>query len=63
VYSKKKVVILDDVFSGMDASTEHLVFNRLLGSEGILRKNGATVVIATHAGQCPLLRVPQHINS
>jgi ABC-type transport system involved in cytochrome bd biosynthesis fused ATPase/permease subunit len=51
VYSKKSMVILDDVFSGMDAATEHLVFNRLLGSEGLLRNNGATVIIATHAGQ------------
>jgi ATP-binding cassette subfamily C (CFTR/MRP) protein 1 len=50
VYSKKSVVVLDDVFSGMDATTEHLVFNRLLGSEGLLRINGATVIIATHAG-------------
>jgi ATP-binding cassette, subfamily C (CFTR/MRP), member 1 len=50
VYSRKSVVILDDVFSGMDATTEHLVFNRLLGSEGLLRTNGTTVIIATHAG-------------
>jgi ABC-type nitrate/sulfonate/bicarbonate transport system ATPase subunit len=50
VYSRKSVVVLDDVFSGMDATTEHLVFNRLLGSEGLLRINRATVIIATHAG-------------
>jgi ATP-binding cassette subfamily C (CFTR/MRP) protein 1 len=43
-------VILDDVFSGMDSTTEHLVFNRLLGPQGLLRKNGVTVIIATHAG-------------
>lgn len=35
----------------MDASTEHLVFDRLLGSNGLLRANKATVIIATHAGQ------------
>ena len=51
VYSKKSIVILDDVFSGMDAVTEHLIFNRLLGSEGLLRNNGATVIIVTHAGK------------
>jgi ATP-binding cassette subfamily C (CFTR/MRP) protein 1 len=49
VYSKKSITIFDDVFSGMDATTEHLVFNRLLGPEGILRKNSVTVIIATHA--------------
>jgi ABC-type multidrug transport system fused ATPase/permease subunit len=50
VYSRKSVVVLDDVFSGMDATTEHLVFNRLLGPEGLLRMNQTTVIIATHAG-------------
>jgi ATP-binding cassette, subfamily C (CFTR/MRP), member 1 len=51
VYSNKSTVIFDDVFSGMDASTEHLVFSRLLGSKGLLRSNNTTVIIATHAGQ------------
>ena len=50
VYSRKSVVILDDVFSGMDAATEHLVFNRMLGPKGLLRMNQTTVIIATHAG-------------
>jgi ATP-binding cassette, subfamily C (CFTR/MRP), member 1 len=41
----------------MDATTEHLVFNRLLGPEGLLRINGSTVIIATHAGElCSLCR-------
>ena len=39
----------------MDAATEDLVFNRLLGPEGLLRKNGNTVIIATHAGKPPRL--------
>jgi ABC-type multidrug transport system fused ATPase/permease subunit len=51
VYSKKSVCILDDVFSGMDATTEHGVFNRLLGSGGLLRNDRVTVIVATHAGQ------------
>ena len=60
VYSKKSIIILDDVFSGMDATTEHFVFNRLLGSEGLLRIGGATVIIATHAGQfCSLSKTWQ----
>ena len=50
VYSRKRIMILDDVFSGMDATTEHLVFSRLLGPQGLLRKSGTTVIIATHAG-------------
>jgi ABC-type nitrate/sulfonate/bicarbonate transport system ATPase subunit len=60
VYSRKCVVVLDDVFSGMDATTEHLVFNRLFGSEGLLRRNRTTVIIATHAGWFySLSRMPQ----
>ena len=51
MYSRKSVVILDDVFSGMDASTEHVVFDRLLGDKGLLRVSKTTVIIATHAGQ------------
>jgi len=54
VYSKKSIVIFDDVFSGMDATTEALVFTRLLGPEGLLRKIRATVILATHAGKRPL---------
>jgi len=34
----------------MDAATENLVFERLLGPEGLLRKSSTTVIIATHAG-------------
>ena len=45
------MVILDDVFSGMDAATEDMVFTRLLGPEGLLRKSNTTIVVATHAGK------------
>ncbi|GKT91860.1 ABC transporter [Colletotrichum tofieldiae] len=48
VYSRRKVVILDDVFSGMDAGTSHHVSTHLLGGDGLLRKQHASVVIATH---------------
>lgn len=44
-------MIFDDVFSGLDASTEELVFNRLPGSKGLLRKMGTTVIVATLAGK------------
>ncbi|KAH8589323.1 P-loop containing nucleoside triphosphate hydrolase protein [Bisporella sp. PMI_857] len=49
VYSKKGIVIMDDVFSGMDATTEDLVFHRLLGPDGLLRRSKSTVILATHA--------------
>jgi ATP-binding cassette subfamily C (CFTR/MRP) protein 1 len=49
VYSKKELVILDDVFSGLDAETEEQVFNRLLGANGLFRQMGTTVLLVTHA--------------
>ncbi|KAI1080070.1 ABC transporter [Whalleya microplaca] len=48
VYSRKDVVVLDDVFSGMDAHTVDLVSRRLLGNDGLFRKRGTTVILATH---------------
>lgn len=35
----------------MDATTEDLVFGRLLGPQGLLRKERSAVIIATHAGK------------
>lgn len=49
VYSKKKLVILDDVFSGLDAETEEQVFTRLLGAKGLFHQMGTTVLLVTHA--------------
>lgn len=49
VYSKKELVILDDVFSGLDAGTEEQVFNRLLGASGLFRQMGTAVLLVTHA--------------
>lgn len=49
VYSKKPIILLDDVFSGLDPVTEELIFRSLLGSNGILRNSSQTVVLATHA--------------
>lgn len=51
IYSRAKIIILDDVFSGLDATTEKHVFTKLLGSDGILRKLEATVILVTHSGQ------------
>lgn len=49
VYSRRPLVLLDDVLSGLDTRTERLVFNRVLGPQGFLRKMKSTVVLATHA--------------
>ena len=49
VYSKEKLLLLDDCFSGLDAITEDRIFNRLFARTGVFRKHGVTVVLATHA--------------
>ncbi|GKT42621.1 ABC transporter atnG [Colletotrichum spaethianum] len=48
VYSRKKLLLLDDVFSGLDNSTSKAVFQRLLGPDGLLRQAGMTVLLATN---------------
>ncbi|KAK6074134.1 ABC transporter [Seiridium cupressi] len=49
IYSREQIVILDDVFSGMDAHTVDLISRRLLGANGLLRTRGSTVILATHS--------------
>ncbi|KAK4073442.1 uncharacterized protein Triagg1_5268 [Trichoderma aggressivum f. europaeum] len=48
IYSKKPIVLLDDVFSSMDAHTIDVVSSRLLGRVGLLRRQRATVILSTH---------------
>jgi hypothetical protein len=42
--------MFDDVFSGLDTKTEEIVFNRLFAPQGLLRRWGTTIIVATHAG-------------
>ncbi|KAL2812693.1 P-loop containing nucleoside triphosphate hydrolase protein [Aspergillus granulosus] len=47
IYARKRILILDDVFSGLDAATENHIFCSLLGVTGLLREAGTTVVLAS----------------
>ena len=49
VYSRQSVVVLDDAMSGLDATTEEIIFTSLLGPDGLLRKKDTTVILATNA--------------
>lgn len=51
MYSRDTVVLLDYILSALDSATSRSVFDRLLGPDGLLRKSGATVILATHAGK------------
>lgn len=48
VYSRKRFVVLDDIFSGLDNKTAHKVFQRVFTQEGLLRRDGQTIVLATN---------------
>lgn len=49
LYARKPVLVIDDMLAGLDNNTERIVFDRVFGRNGILRKSGATVILATHA--------------
>ncbi|KAF7853431.1 hypothetical protein EAF04_010722 [Stromatinia cepivora] len=51
VYARKRLVILDDVLSALDARTEKLVFERLLSQHGLFRSHRTTVILVTHSLQ------------
>jgi ABC-type multidrug transport system fused ATPase/permease subunit len=49
VYARKNIIMLDDVFSGLDADTEEHIFKSLFARKGLFRRLGTTVLISTHA--------------
>lgn len=49
IYARKSTIIVDDILSGLDNTTESLVFQRVFGREGLLRSSHVTVILATHA--------------
>ncbi|RAK90695.1 ABC transporter [Aspergillus costaricaensis CBS 115574] len=49
LYLPSNPLVLDDVFSGLDADTEEKVFRQVFGSDGLLRQRGSTVVLCTHS--------------
>lgn len=49
LYLHSDLLVLDDVFSGLDADTEDQVFRRVFGPGGLLRRRGTTVVLCTHS--------------
>ena len=49
VYARQEITILDDVFSALDARTERMVVDRLLGKNGLFSQLKTTIVLVTHA--------------
>lgn len=51
LYHEADILVLDDVFRGLDSSTQHQVCQAIFGSNGLLRKRGTTAIISTHSTQ------------
>lgn len=49
VYSRARMAFCDDIFSGLDVTTERDITIRLFGPEGYFRKHGVTVLLVTHS--------------
>lgn len=47
VYARRKIIILDDALSGLDATTENHIFHQLFGQMGLLRGLGVSVIVAS----------------
>ncbi|OBT87528.1 hypothetical protein VE02_03750 [Pseudogymnoascus sp. 03VT05] len=59
LYSRKTLLVLDDIFSGLDLRTSNLIVERVFSRNGIVRQLGMTVVLATHTVR--LLPLADHI--
>ncbi|KAJ5885363.1 hypothetical protein N7495_009873 [Penicillium taxi] len=49
LYLQTHFLVLDDIFSGLDADTEEQVFRKVFGPEGLLRSRQTTVLLCTHS--------------
>ncbi|KAK4553453.1 hypothetical protein LTR86_009510 [Recurvomyces mirabilis] len=49
LYLHTDTLVLDDVFSGLDANTEEQVFRRVFGPHGIVRRQRKTAILCTHS--------------
>ncbi|KAF4500947.1 Multidrug resistance-associated 1 [Fusarium agapanthi] len=49
VYSKPRIALFDDVFSGLDGQTARTMFENLFGERGLLRQLNTTTILATRS--------------
>jgi hypothetical protein len=52
VYAHRNMIILDDVLSALDATTEHHIVENLIGPNGLFKELGTAVLLITHASEC-----------
>lgn len=51
LYSKKTLLVLDDIFSEIDLATLDLIVERVFSPNGLVRQLGMTVILATHTSR------------
>ncbi|KAK8101492.1 hypothetical protein PG999_011866 [Apiospora kogelbergensis] len=49
VYSKRDLILFDDVFSGLDLHTQSHIVREVFGPRGLLKVRGVTSILVTHA--------------
>ncbi|KAH0429478.1 ABC multidrug transporter [Colletotrichum camelliae] len=49
VYARKPVLVVDDALSGLDASTQNHIWDNVFGQNGLVRRFGTTIILATHS--------------
>lgn len=49
LYLQSDLLVLDDIFSGLDADTEEKVFQQVFGADGLLRNRRCTAILCTHS--------------
>jgi len=47
--AKCDIILLDDIFSGLDGETERTVFDNLFGPTGLARRLNITVVLVSNS--------------
>jgi len=51
VYCRPDLILLDDIFSGLDRKSLSHIFREVIGENGILAKSGTAVILVTHSTQ------------
>lgn len=49
LYSRKKLLLVDDILSSLDTTTRDHVWNQVFGPCGLARNSAITVVLVTHS--------------
>lgn len=53
VYTRRKLLLLDDILSALDRKTKAIIIERLFGGNGLLRRTMSTVIMVTHESRAP----------